>query len=253
MRLWRTWFAAVAVLRPACTRQRTYGWMVLVLLGLCLRLDLAGVTSFVRALGLAPADYRRLLHVVHSPALRLERLTALWTRWCRDTLPDFTVGSARVCLADGLKAPKEGRKMPAVKKLHQESANNSKPPFIFGHSFQCLALLTCTALGHVAAVPLAARLGEGVVWSNRDPRTQLDRLVLLFLSVAATLDATVVLVADAYYASGKVMLPLLADGHHLVIPAAATTPSPMNRFRPRCSGAAGAPASAAPVCASATS
>jgi hypothetical protein len=193
----------------------------------------------VRALGLVPADYRRLLHVVHSPALRLERLTELWTRWCRDTLPAFTVGSARVCLADGLKAPKEGRKMPAVKKLHQESANNSKPPFIFGHSFQCLALLTRTVLGHVSAVPLAARLGEGVVWSNRDPRTQLDRLVLLFLSVAATLDAAVVLVADAYYASGKVMLPLLADGHHLVTRARNNAvayepvPSPLQRGRGR--------------------
>lgn len=95
MRLWRAWFTAVAVLRPACTRQRTYGWMVLVLLGVSLRLDLAGVTSFVRALGLAPTAYRRLLHVVHSPALQLERLTALWTRWWRDAFPAFTVGAAR--------------------------------------------------------------------------------------------------------------------------------------------------------------
>ena len=239
MRLWRVWFTAVAVLRPACRRQRTYGWMVLVLLGLSLRLDLAGVTSFVRALGLAPGAYRRLLHVVHSPALQLERLTARWTRWCRDAFPACTVGTARICIADGLKAPKEGRQMPAVKKLHQESANNSKPPFIFGHSFQCLALLTRTAMGHAAAVPLAARLGEGVVWSNRDRRTQLDRLVLLFLSVATTLEAAVVLVADAYYASGKVLLPLLAGGHHLVTRARtnavayAPAPQPARRRRDR--------------------
>jgi hypothetical protein len=57
-------------------------------------------------LGLAPAAYRRLLHVLHSPALRLDRLTALWTRWWRDALPAFTVGGARVGLADGLKAPR---------------------------------------------------------------------------------------------------------------------------------------------------
>lgn len=216
MRLWGEWFAAVAHLRPACTRWRTYAWMVLVLAGLSIRSDRAGVTSFVRVLGLAPARYRRLLHLVHSPALRLDRLTALWTRWCRDALPAFTVGGARVCLADGLKAPKEGRKMPAVKKLHQESTNNSKPPFIFGHSFQCVSLLARTGAGHAAAVPLAARIGEGVVWSNRDQRTQLDRLVLLFLSLAAALESAVVLVADAYYASRKVILPLLRAGHHLV-------------------------------------
>jgi hypothetical protein len=244
MRLWSQWFAAVGALRPACTRGPTYAWMVLVLLGLSIRSDLAGVTSFVRALGLAPAAYRRLLYVVHSPALRLERLTALWTRWCRDAFPAFTVGTARVCLADGLKAPKEGRKMPAVKKLHQESANNTKPPFIFGHSFQCLALLTRTAAGHAAAVPLAARLGEGVVWSNRDRRTQLDRLVLLFFEVAAALEAAVVLVADAYYASRKVILPLLAAGHHLVTRARnnavayepAPVPARRRRGRPRLYG-----------------
>lgn len=244
MGLWSAWFTAVAQLRPACARRRTYAWMVLVLLGLSLRLDLAGVTSIVRVLGLAPAAYRRLLHLLHSPALRLEPLTALWTRWCRDAFPACTVGAARVCLADGLKVPKEGRKMPAVKKLHQESANNSKPPFIFGHSFQCLALLTRTAAGHAAAVPLAARLGEGVVWSNRDRRTQLDRLVLLFLSVATTLEAAVVLVADAYYASGKVMLPLLAGGHHLVTRARknavayepAPRPARRRRGRPRLYG-----------------
>ena len=163
MRLWIVWMKAVAHLRPACARQRTYLWMVLVLMGLSIRLDLAGVTSFVRALGLAPSAYRRLLYLVHSPALRLDRLTDLWTRWCRNSLPAFTVGAALVCIADGLKVPKEGRKMPAVKKLHQESANNSKPEFIFGHSFQCLSLLVRTAAGTAAAVPLAARLCEGVV------------------------------------------------------------------------------------------
>jgi hypothetical protein len=244
MRLWMEWFKAVAHLRPACARQRTYLWMVLVLMGLSVRLDLAGVTSFVRALRLAPAAYRRLLHLVHSPALHLERLTDLWTRWCRDTLPPFTVGTARVCIADGLKAPKEGRKMPAVKKLHQESANNSKPEFIFGHSFQCLSLLALTPAGHAVAVPLAARLGEGVVWSNRDPRTQLDRLVELFLSLAPALTTAVVLVADAYYASRKVIRPLLGAGHHLVTRARsnavayelAPRPSRRRRGRPRLYG-----------------
>jgi len=216
MMLWIEWMKAVAHLRPACTRRRTYAWMVLVLMGLSIRLDLAGVTSFVRTLGLAPSAYRRLLHLVHSSALRLDRLTDLWTRWCRDSVPAFTVGAARVCIADGLKAPKEGRKMPAVKKLHQESTNNSKPPFIFGHSFQCISLLARTASGHAMAVPLTARICEGVVWSNRDKRTQLDRLVLLFLPLATALQAALILVADAYYASRKVILPLLGAGHHLV-------------------------------------
>jgi len=216
MRLWMVWFEAVAHLRPACARGRTFCWMVLVLMGLSIRTELAGVTSFVRVLELSPSLYKRLLYLFHSSALKLDLLTALWVRCCRRSFPPVMVGGFLVALADGLKVPKEGRKMPAVKKLHQVSENNSKPPFIFGHSFQAISLLIRTAAGHAAAVPLAARIHEGLVWSNRDRRTLLDKLVLLFLPLAAALEAPVILVADAYYASRKIILPLLGAGHHLI-------------------------------------
>jgi hypothetical protein len=39
------WMNAVWSLRPACHRSRTFLWMLLTLIGLCCRLDLAGVTS----------------------------------------------------------------------------------------------------------------------------------------------------------------------------------------------------------------
>ncbi len=237
MRLWIVWFETVATLRPACTRGRTYCWMVLVLMGLSIRTELAGVTSFVRVLKLSPSLYKPLLHVFHSSGLKLDRLTVLWVRWCRHVFPPVMVGGFLVALADGLKIPKEGRKMPAVKKLHQVSDNNSKPPFIFGHSFQAISLLIRTTAGHAAAIPLAARIHEGVVWSNRDQRTLLDKLVLLFLPLAAALEAPVILVADAYYASRKVICPLLAAGHQLVTRVkkncVAYQPAPQPQYRRR--------------------
>ena len=217
MELWTAWNACVQALRPACARQATFEWMRIVLMGLCVRADLAGVTSLVRALALRPDRYLRLLHLLHSEALRLGPLTSLWVRFCRARFHPVQVGEALVCLADGLKVPKEGRKMPAVKRLHQESANNSKPPFIDGHSFQALALLVRTAGGQVRSVPLTARIHEGVIDRARElRRTLLDRLVELFLEIARELSPQVILVADAYYASAKVILPLLAQGHHLV-------------------------------------
>ncbi len=77
--------------------------------------------------------------------------------------------------------------------------------------------------GYVGAVPLTARIHEGLVSSNRDSRSLLDRLVELFLSVARRWERKVILVADAYYASGKVIRPLLASGHHLVTRARINT------------------------------
>jgi hypothetical protein len=238
MPLWRTWNAAVEALRPACARQATFEWMRIVLMGLCVRADLAGVTSLVRALALRPDRYLRLLSLFHSEALPLGPLTALWVRFCRARFTPVKVGEALVCLADGLKVPKEGRKMPAVKKLHQESTNNSKPEFIDGHSFQAISLLVQAADGHVTSVPLTARIHEGVIDRALElRRTLLDRLVELFLEIARELAPQLILVADAYYASAKVILPLLAQGHHLVSRvrrnAVAYRPPPIPRRRRR--------------------
>jgi hypothetical protein len=238
MELWMAWNACVEGLRPACSRQATFEWMRIVLMGLCVRTDLAGVTSLVRALALRPDRYLRLLGLLHSEALRLGPLTALWVRFCRARFTPVEVGGAWVCLADGLKVPKEGQKMPAVKKLHQESSNNSKPEFIDGHSFQALALLVRSAGGLVSSIPLTARIHEGLIDCARElQRTLLDRLVELFLEVARELSPRVILVADAFYASAKVILPLLAQGHHLVTRvrrnAVAYRPAPVPRRRRR--------------------
>lgn len=48
------------------------------------------------------------------------------------------------------------------------------------------------------------------MFSNRDASTLLDKLVTLLMRVAGSIDRQVLLVADAYYASGKVITPLLA-------------------------------------------
>ena len=100
--------------------------------------------------------------------------------------------------------------MPGVKSLHQQSGSNSKPEHIMGHSLQAVSLLVKGVGGHVTAIPLASRIHEGVVFSNRDQRTLLDKLVILLTSIIKTWDRQVVLVADAYYASGKIIKALLA-------------------------------------------
>ena len=79
-----------------------------------------------------------------------------------DRFTPVTAAGMTVWVGDGLKAPKEGRKMPAVKKLHQQSANNSKPEYIFGHSFQAIGLLVTDVLGTVFAVPVSSRIHEEV-------------------------------------------------------------------------------------------
>jgi len=223
MELWIQWFNGVLTLREACSRKSTFVWMVLALLGLSIRSDLLGVTSFIRAGFIHEKKYRRLLHLFHSPALNLEKLTTLWVQFVLRVFHPVLFGDYLLLIADGLKVPKEGKKMPAVKSLHQESENNSKAPFIMGHSFQAIGLLVTGAVGEYFCVPLVSRIHEGLVWSNRDKRTLLDKLVALLLGITKAMQRKSILVVDAYYASKKVIKPLLKEGHHLVTRVRITT------------------------------
>jgi len=212
--LWNHWWNLVCELRSACARTRTFLWMSLCLAGMTTRKDLLGVTSIVRALGLEPACYDRLLDLFHSPALDLDKLTRAWCALLFRLHPGILrVNGRPVLVGDGIKVAKAGRQMPGVKKLHQQSESNNKAEYIFGHSCQAVALLT-QALSSVLALPLACRIHEGTVFSNRDQRTLLDKMILLLGSLG--LNQPFYLVADAYYASGKIVRGLLAHGNHLV-------------------------------------
>jgi len=240
--LWNHWWRLVCELRSACARTRTFLWMATCLAGMTVRGDLLGVTSIVRALGLVPACYDRLLDFFHSSALDLDKLTRLWRDLVFRVHPGvLRVNGRPVLVGDGIKVAKAGRKMPAVKKLHQPSESNTKPEYIFGHSCQVVALLT-QALSSVFALPLACRIHEGVVFSNRDKRTLLDKMVLLIDALG--MKEPFYFVADAYYATGKIVRGLLAKGNHLVTrvksnsvawfpvtPPAAGKPKPKGRPR----------------------
>ncbi len=203
------------------------------------RTDLLGVSSTVRALGLKQEYYDRLLDSFHSSAIKLDVMTRLWAQVVLRHFPGVVrVGGRLVLVGDGIKIPKRGRKMPAVKLLHQESDSNTKPEFIMGHSFQAIAVLVSAAKS-TFAVPLVSRIHEGVVLSNRDQRTLLDKMILLLDSLC--IEQHFYFVADAYYASRKIIRGLLSEGNHLVTRArinsvayhAAPAPRVRKRGRPR--------------------
>lgn len=216
MQLWIEWFRCVWMLRASCSRQAAFVKMVLVLAGITIRPDLLGVTSFIRAGFLNPAQYRLLLHFFHSTSVNLTSLLQVWVTLAQRLFTPVRAEGHMVFVADGIKAPKEGRKMPAVKSLHQESTNNSKPPYIMGHSFQAIALLVEGLAGHCFAVPLLSRISEGVRFPSEGRRSLLDKLAVWFLEITDITKVPALLVADAYYASRKIIVPLLSQGHHLI-------------------------------------
>ena len=213
MQLWVYWWNAIWLLRPGCTHLRTFLWFATAVAGLTVRTDLLGVTSIVRAMGLHGRFYNNLLDNFHSTGIKLDTMTVLWVRAVLKLFPGvLRVNGRLVLVGDGIKVAKQGKKMPAVKLLHQESESNTKAEYIMGHSFQAVSILA-QAGKSVFAVPLAIRLHEGLVFSNRCQRTLLDKMLALLLILA--IDEPYYFVADAYYASGKVIKGL-SDHNHMI-------------------------------------
>ena len=214
MSLWMHWWNAIWRLRPAFSRLQTFLWFAIAVAGFAVRTDMLGVTSIVRALNLDARCYNALIDCFHSSAVKLDRLTALWTQLVLRLFPQpLRVNGRCVLVGDGIKIPKCGRKMPAVKLLHQQSEANTKPEYITGHSLQAVSLLV-QAASSFFAVPLAVRIHEGLVWSNRDRRTLLDKMLAL-LGIAAV-EQPFYFVADAYYATHKIVAGLLKQNNHLL-------------------------------------
>jgi hypothetical protein len=91
--------------------------------------------------------------------------------------------------------------------------SNSYERFLgFFHS-KAVALVVEAASSYFA-LPLCCRIHEGVVLSNRDKRSLLDKLVTMILSLGINVPAY--LIADTYYASKTVIEPLLKKGQHLI-------------------------------------
>ena len=135
----------LAFVKPAFSRQATHSWFVVVFVGFLVRSDTFGVSSIVRALMLAPESYTCLLHFFHSTAWNVKGLMALWWEWLVVRDVAYRLGDRLVLVGDHTKTPKDGRKMPAVTTLHQDSETSAKPSFFRGHHWGCIAVNSTAA------------------------------------------------------------------------------------------------------------
>jgi hypothetical protein len=146
--------------RACFSRRATFTWFVAIVIGLMIRHDRLGVTSIIRSLFLLP-NYEPMINYFRSSSWELEALEAKWCDVVKGFAPLATVNGAAVMVGDGVKQSKEGKRMPGVKKLHQESDDSSKAEYIFGHHFGGVGILAETGAGKDFCIPLAAELQDG--------------------------------------------------------------------------------------------
>lgn len=214
--LWNEWSEAFSALRGAFSRQSTFFWVVIACAGMTIRTDRLGISSIIRALGLNGASYHALLRAFHSNAIDLGKLLELWVGLCLRLFKPACVDGHLLIIGDGIKVAKEGKKMPAVKSLHQDSQSNAKAEFIMGHYLQAFSLAVVSPLGNLAAIPLVAQIHDGLVYSNRCSVTIIGKFMKLFSQLVNIAEHPAILIADAYYAASSVVHSVLEEGCHIV-------------------------------------
>jgi DDE superfamily endonuclease len=215
MELWNTWLALVNPFEGACNRKKTFFWLVIVLIGFTIKFDSLGVTSIARGAGITSMYYTSMLNFFNSTAVNLEILQSIWIRIVFSKFGSSLVliNGRYIIAGDGIKIGKEGKKMPGVKWLHQESESNSKAEYIMGHSIQALSILA-KGLNTYFAIPLAGQIHEGVRLTYKDRRTLLDKIFELLISLG--ISEACYLVLDKYYCSGRFMRQLVSKNIHIV-------------------------------------
>ena len=146
--------------RGCFSRKAAFQWFVVIVAGLLVRTDHLGVTSVIRGLILS-VDYVSMMGFFRSSAWTLEALTAKWCELVKQYAPLVRHGDTVVMVGDGVKQTKEGRRMPGVKRQHQESEDSSKAEYMWGHLFGGVGVLAESAR-KCFCIPLALRLQDGV-------------------------------------------------------------------------------------------
>ena len=200
--------SAVASFEPCFSRKATYCWFAVMMIGLLVRTDHWGVSSFVRGLALSASSYEGLLNFLHSSAWTLEGILFHWWAWLGCHAQFVEVNGRRALVGDHIKVAKDARKMPAVVTLHQDSETQSKPSFFRGHNWAFVAGLVSQRQVPFAT-PLWGRLDQGLdaCGEQTDPElTMPRRMVRMALQFATRTDHPCYLVLDAFFAVGSTFL-----------------------------------------------
>jgi hypothetical protein len=206
--------------RSCFSRNAPFSWFVILIFGFLVRLDSHGVTSMVRWLCLDLSCYSTLLAFFRADSWSLSTLQQKWQEIVLLNTPAVTIDHRRIMIGDGIKIAKEAEKMPAVKKLHQESDNSGKAPYIQGHHFGVLGLVAGHLSRKLFCIPLCAELHEGVETLRRmqckkapviegQSKTSITTLMAaLAVDRITALGCKTIVALDAYFAVGPVFLLL---------------------------------------------
>lgn len=193
---------------PLFHRSASFWWFAIFMIGLIVRQDHLGVCSIVRWLDLTHSSYPALIHFFRSSAWKLTDIMHHWWTLLTTTFGHHAmlVNGRLILLGDHTKQAKDGRRMPGVRTLHQDSETSSKPSFFRGHNIGFLAIVM--GIGkNIFATPLWGQIHQGAAdigkkESSDDDSPMTIKMIQMALDFITHTKRACYLVLDAYFASG---------------------------------------------------
>ncbi len=193
------------------SRKAAFNWFVFFVFGFLTRLDHHGASSMIRWLAINPNLYSTSLNFFRATSWDLQDLQRCWLKIILKHCPATTICGYLVLVGDGIKIVKESKNMPGVKKIHQESDNSGKAPYIYGHHFGVLGILV-GRLKKLFCIPVAAEIHEGMEEIRKfqgkeapQEKSSITTLMgLLVKNIVSQLNTKCLVVLDAFYSVGPI-------------------------------------------------
>ncbi len=150
--------------RSCFSRKAAFEWFATIITGLMIRSGSLGITSIIRDLVLNPSLYNCIEHFFHADSWGWDDIFTRWTKTVSRYAPLKHISGRTVLIDDGAKRASDGKYMPCIKKMAQESESASKPAFIHGHFFGAVECWP-ENLQNLSAFPCPSRSMTGTALS----------------------------------------------------------------------------------------
>lgn len=177
MSIWEMITKAMLMFRVASAFHRTaaFAWFVACVIAVMIRVDHYGIASVIRSASISGKHYTALAHFFHAYSWYLSAIRKQWHQVVWKFTHPYEVNHKHVIAIDHTKEPKDGRRMPGVQKMAQESETQSKPEFIHGHMYGGVTMIISRSshdASNLFAIPLVLQLQSGIThilkWIRND-------------------------------------------------------------------------------------
>ena len=183
----------------------------MVVLGFIGTTEMVGVTSFCRFWGVGESLYKDFLHFFRTSPWSLPTLVTQWGSFVLSQGVALSVQGRLVLIGDHTFVPKDGRQMPGVVSMHQNSETQSKPSYFRAHCWGTIGLVVGSMVApYCIPLMLAIHLGMIHIGQTQEVRvekrkeTMGTRIVQMAIDFALRHNVPSVLILDAFFPSGAV-------------------------------------------------